>query len=860
MNENEVLKLQRESGLFKNNLFKLQLDELLKELKQRDKYVILNIECSGESDYHIQKAHFLAGLLKKNEIEGVSLSKFKIEFRSNDLKSPMLTYKKKNKQIKVYLTCELKDLTLKNLEPGKSLAKVGLSQQMFSILNGDTFMNIDQQKIKSATPQHNNSILYDALVDFHLQYIANCLSECPNLKEAIELLKLWATKRKLNERLGYCLDDILISMLVCWLYKCKSNGVKISKNFSSYQIFKLAMVFLSKQDWDQILFLTEDMKPAVKGFDIENFKNRFDVCIISPSGLCNLAGNMTKSCINEIHHEATITSDLLNNENDNFHSIFLQNIDLYLKYDNIIHIPIIKRDLATYTLADEVNFSSFAEFVIRKILKIVTEGLGDRAKLISVFSPPYPSFHAGEMIDVADNCQNIYIGLILNSEEALKQVHIGPDAQDTSAVEAFRNLWGPKSETRRFKDGSIKEAVVFNCPEALNHKSVIVARMVAFLLDRHFDVNESTGVSYWAGLGTKYLKPWDWDNSADFSDISNCYIKTTKALRALDLPLSINSFHPVSDTLTKSSVFVPVQYKKTKESIIQPKQYGEFMIEFESSGKWPDDIAAIETMKRAFYIKICNLLKESQSQADIVGQVCLDEKNQSFIELNSFGFLFKVWICQPRVGHLIEQQLKVATHDKVALLNLKSAYDSEFLFQPRHCHMINNIAIRFTHFGTTCRIAKRWLSSHLLMHESCIPYQILELLCAKVYTNPAPYQVPNSGFTGFLRMLELVSTHRWEEEAVIVELEADSIDEALALKITEGFEVRKGGLYVATEYDIHANYFNQRHIDPKIVELFIILSSQSLNFVRTLFDQGESDITVTLILNLEYFYSEYVTI
>lgn len=52
----------------------------------------------------------------------------------------------------------------------------------------------------------------------------------------------------------------------------------------------------------------------------------------------------------------------------------------------------------------------------------------------------------------------------------------------------FRNFWGVMSELRRFKDGSIREAVVWSKGKSLSQKRIICKKIVAFLLKTKFNI------------------------------------------------------------------------------------------------------------------------------------------------------------------------------------------------------------------------------------------------------------------------------------------------------------------------------------------------------------------------------------
>ena len=76
--------------------------------------------------------------------------------------------------------------------------------------------------------------------------------------------------------------------------------------------------------------------------------------------------------------------------------------------------------------------------------------------------------------------KSILFGIIIRHDEAYKQLELGPNFENKNMSEQFREFWGPKSELRRFPDGRINEAVVWNIPSYLNY--TIPDKCVAYAL------------------------------------------------------------------------------------------------------------------------------------------------------------------------------------------------------------------------------------------------------------------------------------------------------------------------------------------------------------------------------------------
>jgi len=85
-------------------------------------------------------------------------------------------------------------------------------------------------------------------------------------------------------------------------------------------------------------------------------------------------------------------------------------------------------------------------------------------------------------------------GLVLDPQNAFPLVDHGPaaDDEDQVALNNFRELWGDKSELRRFcrcKDGRIIESVVWEVKTA-DERAHVPARIVQHILKPHFGLKE----------------------------------------------------------------------------------------------------------------------------------------------------------------------------------------------------------------------------------------------------------------------------------------------------------------------------------------------------------------------------------
>ncbi len=76
---------------------------------------------------------------------------------------------------------------------------------------------------------------------------------------------------------------------------------------------------------------------------------------------------------------------------------------------------------------------------------------------------------------------HVTLGLLLDTDHAFSIVNMGPPADSPEAAE-FHSFWGERSELRRFQDGSINEAVVW---EEASQSGVAGRRLICYQIIQH---------------------------------------------------------------------------------------------------------------------------------------------------------------------------------------------------------------------------------------------------------------------------------------------------------------------------------------------------------------------------------------
>ncbi|CAO3628946.1 unnamed protein product [Cunninghamella blakesleeana] len=659
------------------------------------------------------------------------------------------------------------------------------------------------------TPQYNASLLQDTSYTTNLAFLYQHVKNCSAFKDAVILGKAWLHQRGLatvdQTQSGW--NGFLFGMIMGYLLQ---NGPdkKLTNGHSSYQLLRGTIDFLANHNFEtNPIFIG---KSNHEEFTEENFKKNYDVVIVDPSGTINLASKVTKSGMNQLQYEAKLAMNYFDDSVDRFDPLFLKNVnDVKFRYDNYmkITIPTIPAKINSDHSNMEYPFAS--QYIAKEISNILIKGLTNRAELVSVqhkISYNWP-INSSDMENGSDEDITLTVGLVLNPDTSSRLVDQGPDAQDKEACKEFSEFWGNKSELRRFKDGSILESVVWEC-QGYEKKSLIVERIVRHLLDYHLNIAPGH-IKYWAGQlyssinYSKYLPGNLFDSKIDiagFQPIISAFTQFAKQLRTVDddLPLLINNIYPLSPGLRQSSLHIPhpvdfnnIDAYPTTARFVPVLDVS---VQLERSGKWPDDLAAMQKVKLAFYLKIAEVFKQKfhcdcivvndiQSSANPLG-------SPGYLDVYYHGFVFRCHLHLEQEGELLSKLIsnKTATTSSQQLNLAKAAFSSyQRLFQHRREHTfgIQALCSRHPAFSPTIRLVKRWFGSHLLSVH--VPEEIIELLCAYVFTESHPWSVPVSAFTGFSRVLGLLSEWNWDEQPLIVDMEGGKLSSNEREAIMEKF-------------------------------------------------------------------------
>lgn len=640
----------------------------------------------------------------------------------------------------------------------------------------------DKNEPGPPTPHYNALVLSDMFLEQHLHHLYRCLLDFPGMKDAVALIKVWLHQRELDQGPGCC-GGFLVSMFISHLLTAK----KVNKHMSSYQILRIFLKFLGSSDWttDGIVMSNEDREDSNLPSKVE-FHSAYDVVFVDPSGYLNVCAGMTTAQYRRLQHEARLAVEFLDNRLlDGFEVLFMKPVPFAQKFDQFLLIPNIEALKVICERSDVISQmidhpGDWTPVVADWLLHLITRGLGKRVEMVC-YKPQGSCKWPVKKSPPSRRQSSLMLGLMLNPDHADAILDTGPPADSAEAI-SFRAFWGEKSELRRFQDGSILEAVVWPC-NSIAERRVLCERIIKHLVQRHGGVDPDSFTFVASQLDCVLQTAGSSkSNSGEVQalKIIQVFDSLCKEIRALDLPLKVNSIQGISPVFRGAEVFPPKPcFKNSKvkpssnnpnlaDNVLLPSNTRntgwcpalEVVLQFESSGKWPEDLTAIQHIKAAFHIRLAELLRTKCSMSTAASRKHLDVQKD--------GFVFRIKIMHYREIMLLkemEKELKTDHSGKAKEL------EKEMVHLPLLTSTLHGITQKFSGFSGTVRLSKRWVAAQLLCDH--VTEECVELLVASLFLSPAPFTPPRSPLVGFLRFLHLLSSTDWQATPVILNFNDD---------------------------------------------------------------------------------------
>ncbi|XP_071756499.2 nucleolar protein 6 [Centroberyx gerrardi] len=688
------------------------------------------------------------------------------------------------------------------------------------------------------TPHYNSSVLGDLLPRAHLQFLSAVSSQCSAFADGVALLKVWLRQRELDQGTG-CFNGFLASMLLAYLLTTH----RVSNSMTAYQLLRNSLNFLASTDLT-VNGITLAKDPDSTAPALAEFQGAFQVVFVDPSGHLNMCADMTACTYKQVQHEASLSMQFWDNPTvDGFHALLMTPKPMIRTSDHVFQLcELVKLQSSCkkLNLLSELmdHSGNYVHTALPFILSLLQRGLGERIRLLTHSLSPDPEWSVESEAPKHKAQPPLSFGLILRPELAASVLERGPPADSPKAAE-FRQLWGSRSELRRFQDGAITEAVLWN-GESTCEKRLVPREIITHLLQLHADIPESS-VRYVGAMVDDVVKMGREVPSTGEEEslkVVQSYDDLSRKLWRLEgLPLSITSVQGAHPALRYTQVFPPVPLKldysffdreKTARSLV-PKEGKPcpayitpitVICHMEGSGKWPHDRVAIRHIRAAFHISLGQLLSKHHHYTC---RPC-----PTHLDVWKDGLAFRIQVAYHREPQVLRESVNAEGLLVVRDNEEAQALEMATIHRPLLTSTLHGLQQQHPCFGAVCRLAKRWLGAQLFSED--IPEDTADLLVASLFLQPAPFTPPGSPQVGFLRFLHLLSSFDWRNNPLVVNLN-NQLTAADYTEIKNDFMASRESLpvmFVATPKDKTLSLWTKQAPSVQMLQRVVMLAAESL--------------------------------
>lgn len=688
------------------------------------------------------------------------------------------------------------------------------------------------------TPHYNTWVLQDTALESHMQLLSTMLGTASGLKDGVALLKVWLRQRELDKGLGG-FSGFIVSMLVAFLVSTR----KIHTTMSGYQVLRSILQFLATTDLTvNGISLCSSSDPSLPA--LADFHQAFPVVFLDPSGHLNLCADVTASTYRQVQHEAQLSMALLDSRaDDGFQLLLMTPKPMIRAFDHILHLcPLSRLQAACHRLKLwpelQDHGGDYVSAALGPLTTLLEQGLGSRLHLLAHSRPPVSEWDISQDPPKHRDSRVLTLGLLLRPEGLTSVLELGPEADQPEAA-AFRQFWGSRSELRRFQDGAIREAVVWEAA-SLAQKRLIPHQVVTHLLALHADIPD-TCVHYTGGFLDALIQGLKETSSTGEEALAaavRCYDDLSRMLWGLEgLPLTVSAVQGAHPVLRYTEVFPPTparpacsfyEHLRERASLLpRPDKPCPAYVEpmtvvchLEGSGQWPQDAEAIRRVRAAFQLRLAELLMQQH------GLQC--RATATHTDVLKDGFVFRI-----RVAYQREPQILRETRSPEGMISLRDTPASLRLERdtkqlPLLTSALHGLQQQHPAFSGVARLAKRWVRAQLLGQE--FTDESLDLVAAALFLHPEPFTPPSSPQVGFLRFLFLVSTFDWKNSPLIVNLNNELTAEE-QVEIRSVFLATRTQLpvmVIITPQDRKSSVWTQNGPSPQILQRLVVLAAEAL--------------------------------
>ncbi|KAI1363512.1 Nrap protein [Xylaria arbuscula] len=730
-----------------------------------------------------------------------------------------------------------------------------LSATSSSIRQNDS----DESKdTKLPTPFYNSTLKSESQFVSYLKLLHRTSNTCASFKDACILGRIWLQQRGFggdaaDGGFGHFHWAVLMALLL------QTGGRKgepvLSPSLHASQLFKATLQYLSSSNLQKKSVI---LGPAPKTPDTVR---QTGPVLYDSSREINIMHNATTWSAFMLNEHAKLSLAAINDPQvDQFDSLFITKVNQPLQiFDLFVKINVAPNPAQNSSgISDGKSLTmAFAE----DVYKTVKKALGERAKLIHVQLPELPTWKVTSSSARAKN-ESILISIMCDPAKASQGREFGPLYEQKKDAARFREFWGEVAELWQFPSGEIVESVNWTEYSPLGYFG-ICQTIIRYILKSRLKLDDDDLEFH--GQKFSNIIPLSPSDKASFDAAKAAYSVFEKDIRELDdLPLSVRQIASIGSETRYSSLRSPTHNQRQ-----QGATPIDVVLSFEASGKWPENIAAIQRAKIALLLQIGRSLEEAKD--GIKTHIGLEDasretENLAFLDvMYAGGFSFRLRVHSDQEETLLDRQTKDQTLDRhvrteAAALLSSARWRSTIL--PLHNQTISTYCTRFPALSSSIRLTKHWFNAHRLGNYFSGP--LIELFVLQAFLQPHPFPMPSSTSTGFLRTILLLASYDWREEPMIVD-PSNSLSATERLGISTRLEawrkidanMNRITLFVATPFDVTGVAYTQGI--PKVIATRMTTLARSASKAakekgieldpRTLFQSGLRDYDVVIHLS-----------
>lgn len=680
------------------------------------------------------------------------------------------------------------------------------------------------------------------------------LCDSESLRAAVMLLKIWYIQRHRTTVLGTgsfkCApmpSAGFFELVVAYLRK---TGLVNGKT-GSLQAFRMALTLLAGDELSTGVFLDGGAKKSAR----QPFLSTEHAVFVDESTRVNMTPFLTSNGLMRLKREAASTLPLLGSTNA-VNAVLLTALPEEVVYDHVVTIHAFPTSKAAPSSEGGDLYTRCAGAAYR----VLERALHSRVVALDVLPHDEYVWGLGAPCPAAEwegrGQVSIRLGVVTNKETAFLPTELGPSAEDEEQSAAFRAFWGAKAEVRKFKDGTIRNAVVWGTDQV--RPANIVRVIVLYALRHHFGIG-ADAVTLSSSQFDKYVA-----EQPPLALASAAFETLRQYVGEIRLPLDVLDIVAADKAFAGVCVYPPT-LDSEKQGDWTP--FIDVLVRFVPSGNWPDEYRAIQSIKTAFYLKMAeHLERHGECECRVLEQALL-------VHLGGFWFRLTIYCASER--KTIRAQMKAAlpaAKTKVKPLVSKLPVEpiapgvGEQLLRgirvtkeilPSHYGYLSALAKQHPSFPAAVSLTKQWVACQGML--PLIGEEAVELLVAALYAVPvlpadgalAPecknigwsafplYGVaaPHTALCAFLRVLFGLSTCREHPLTVVVGECAEPINEASANNAP--------ALHVVAPYMKNSELTQK--VSPLALQRLCVLAKNALKLINAVLFASAEKVNVSVL-------------